>query len=428
MFNILFLYIALILIGIIGLVYLFRYPEVAFAIFLFSYVIKAGAILAWFLNLTLIMLAIAVLGFTVQLATRKKNNFKLQLVDLWLLGFIIILFTGIYLVPNPEAGFIKAIRFATIVFFPYLLARIFFNELIQIYRFLKAILILASIVTIILICTSFLGYTKMHGGRVLSLETNLIPVATFFAVGLVLAVIEAMMPSNRDWKLKRILCITLIPVFFYGIFLTGARGPLIAAVVGLAFYFFVRLMKRTTPNFRLACVTALILIIVGFYYFGDILPNIKSYSLTAIREDLSTAQRLEQYSLVANLFSQSPLLGVGTNGFEQLTGWGYPHNIFMEVAVENGLVGLIFLGAFLVAVAWYGLRFLALYYSHSTELGQKIGLAVLTISIVLLIERQFSFGLDMHKDLFVFLGLVVNLSIIHRLRANLDQKKSVGAS
>ena len=410
----------LILVAVIALVYLLRYPEIALGIFLFSYVIEGGMSLPWFLNLTLVMFVIAVLGFIAQLTIGKKNNFRLQSVDFWLLGFIIILFAGSYLVPNPEAGFIKALRFATIVFFPYLLARVFFNECAQIYRFLKTILVLAAIICIALIAISIKqGIT----GRMALFEANEIPTATLFAVGLVLTVIEAMMPSQRNWKLDRILYVAIIPVFLYGIFLTGVRGPLIAAVVGLALYFFIGFLKRITPKFRVACITALILIIIGFYYLGDRLPNIEAYSLTTIREGLSTAERLEQYSLVRNLFSQSPLLGVGTNGFEQLTGWGYPHNIFMEVAVENGLIGLIFFGTFLGIVGWYGFRFLAFYYRRLDMPKQKIGLIILTISLVLLVGRQFSFGLDMHKDLFVFLALIVNLPVIVKLDLGLKQNK-----
>lgn len=64
--------IALILIGILALIYLLRYPEIAFALFLFSYVIEGGVMLPWFLNLTLILLSIAVLGFVAQLAAGKK--------------------------------------------------------------------------------------------------------------------------------------------------------------------------------------------------------------------------------------------------------------------------------------------------------------------------------------------------------------------
>lgn len=401
--------ILLIPIGTIALVYLLRRPEVAFALFLFSYVIEGGVTLPWFLNLTLVMLAIAALGFTALIAFGKKNIFRIKSVDLWLFGFVIVLFAGSYLVPNPEGGFIKALRVTGTVFLPYLLARVFLDNPAQIYRFLRTILVLAAVVCSMLITI----YTRMEAvGRMSFFQANPIPVATFFAVGLVLSVISAIIPSRRGWELNRILCIAIIPVFLYGIFLTGVRGPLIAAVVGLAFYFFVGFIKRITPNFRVACVTALILIIGGFYYFGDMLPNIEAYSPLVIMEGLSTAERLEQYSLFANLFSQSPLLGVGTNGFEQIVGWGYPHNIFLEIAVENGLIGLIFFGAFLGIVGWYGFRFLVFCYQCSTELGQKIGLMVLTVSLVLLTGRQFSFGLDMHKELFVFLGLVVNLSLI----------------
>jgi len=414
--------ILLIPIGTIALVYLLRRPEVAFALFLFSYVIEGGVILPWFLNLTLVMLAIAALGFVTSIAFGKKNIFRIKSVDLWLFGFVIVLFAGSYLVPNQEEGFIKALRFTGAVFSPYLLARVFLDNPAQIYRFLRTILILAAIVCSMLI---IIALRNEVAGRMFFIEANPIPVATFFAVGLILAVIEVMMPSQKGWKFNRILCTALIPVFLYSIFLTGVRGPLIAVVVGLTVYFFVGFVKKVRPRFRAVSVTTLILIVAGFHLFRDMLPNITAYSLTEITQGLSTIQRLEQYALVTSLFSQSPLLGVGTGGFIQLTGWDYPHNIFLEIAVENGLLGLIFLVIFLSVVVWHGFRFLTVYYPFSTGLGQKIGLMVLTIGITLLIGRQFSFGLNMHKDLFVFLGLAVNLSSV-KLRNREDEFSKEG--
>ena len=40
-----------------------------------------------------------------------------------------------------------------------------------------------------------------------------------------------------------------------------------------------------------------------------------------------------------------------------------------------------------------------------------MGLIILVVAISLIVERQFSFGLDMHKDLFVFFGIIVNLPL-----------------
>ena len=42
-----------------------------------------------------------------------------------------------------------------------------------------------------------------------------------------------------------------------------------------------------------------------------------------------------------------------------------------------------------------------------------MGLIILVIGVSLFVERQFSFGLDMHKDLFVFFGLIINLSSLN---------------
>ena len=205
--------VSFILLAIAGLVYLLRYPQVAFALFIFSYVIEGSATLPWYLNLTLITFAIASLGFMTRVSLRKKNAFELRLPDLYLLGFIVILFAGSYLVPNPQGGFIKALRFVGLVAFPYLLARVFLNKPPQVYRFLKAILISSFILTGILIYTFFLGSPKMHGGRVLFLEASSVPVATLFTVGLVLAIIEAVMPSQGLRKLSRAVYVVMIPVF-----------------------------------------------------------------------------------------------------------------------------------------------------------------------------------------------------------------------
>jgi len=36
-------------------------------------------------------------------------------------------------------------------------------------------------------------------------------------------------------------------------------------------------------------------------------------------------------------------------------------------------------------------------------------MAVLVVGLTLFVEKQFSFSLTMHKDLFAFLGIIVNL-------------------
>jgi hypothetical protein len=72
------------------------------------------------------------------------------------------------------------------------------------------------------------------------------------------------------------------------------------------------------------------------------------------------------------------------------------------------IIGLLFVIPLLNIGRYYSI----LYLPKLDEYSKNIGLIILTLSVTLFIEKQFSYGLDMHKDLFVFLGLMVNLPLI----------------
>jgi hypothetical protein len=128
--------ILLIPIILIVLYFLLKYPEISFAFFISAYVLKGGINIRYF-NLTAILLIITALGFILPLVIGKKISFTFQKADIWLLLFVIVLFTGCFISTNSQEGFIKAIRFTLIVFFPYIfiLARVFL-ELISKFSFL----------------------------------------------------------------------------------------------------------------------------------------------------------------------------------------------------------------------------------------------------------------------------------------------------
>jgi hypothetical protein len=54
-------------------------------------------------------------------------------------------------------------------------------------------------------------------------------------------------------------------------------------------------------------------------------------------------------------------LGGGTNSYYQRTKLDeYPHNIFLEVISENGLIGLLVFLGFLSSIVWAGFRYLSI--------------------------------------------------------------------
>jgi O-antigen ligase len=301
------------------------------------------------------------------------------------------------------------------VVLPYLIARLFFKTYGQIHVFLVTTLGIATTIATALVVLSF---TPLYaGGRLQILKANPIPTGTLLAIGLVIAVIGLTSDLLGKSKKSKGFCIAAILLCFYGLFLSGVRGPLISAIVGLAFYFLILLVRRPRVPAVVGAVAVLLFITFNIWYpyIVRTVPNIGGYSLQAITQGLSTQYRLERYRTAATLFAQNPLLGVGTDGFAQLTGLGYPHNICLEIASENGLIGLLVFVCFLGSITWYGLRWIAMHPTIIDPQARAIGLTVLVVALTLLVEKQFSYGLTMHKDLFAFLGLVVNLPLIARL-------------
>lgn len=402
--------------GTIATFFLFRHPEVAFGLFAYAYVIKGGELLPDPFNLTAILLTIAATGFLLPvLVGKRKIRFRPESPDFWLWIFVIIVIVGSYIVPSPEGGFVKSLRFIAIVFVPYFLARIFLTDFVKIRNFLVTILISASAVAIFMIATWVLGYAKMHGGRVLLLEANPIPVATFFAAGTILAIGGVF--GNLFGKKYRLFLAALIPILLFAMLLTGIRGQLIGLIVGLTFYLSIVLIKKPRLlgcTIALGIPAAFIAIInwnILYRILSENIPNFSAYTLTTIKMGMSTAHRLEQIGLVSELFLKHPIIGAGTGGFAYYTRWGYPHNIILEVLSESGLIGLMVLLGFLFAVAFKAFKIM-LNLRYLDETHRSIGLVILTVAITLFIGRQFSYGLDGNKDLFIFLALITNYYVM----------------
>jgi len=426
-------YLFLIPVGIFTLYYLLKYPEISFALFINAYVIKGGINLGYF-NLTAILLIVTVVGFILkQLIKKDKNaislNFKLESPDKFILLFIAVLVIGCIYSLNRNAGIVKALRFIVLVFVPYLLARIFLVKGDQIKLFLISVSITALTVSVLLVLISIFG--KYTGGRMYFLQANPIPVSLLLVVGLVIFFIGITQNIFNEWKYGKLFCALAIIPLLYSIFLVGSRGPIISAIVGLIFFALILFKTKIKDrNTTIILIITLILILVGISCFDiiysklfanqvipednnvvsevkKIIPNIESFSLKNAK-NMSVNIRLKHYSDAWYLFKNKPLFGIGTGGFPG----GYPHNIFLEIAAENGLLGLIIFFGFLFTICQKGYQFLNENFKKINKHAKIMSLIILAIGISLFVERQFSFGLDMHKDLFAFLGIVVSLPLI----------------
>ena len=137
------------------------------------------------------------------------------------------------------------------------------------------------------------------------------------------------------------------PLLFYIIFalqlilMSGCRQAILGAAIVIALRFFVfrtnnKINKHKSKRL-LGIVLGLAVFVLVLYLFVSN-TQIDVVSNTISEGDFAREAIFEQAVL---LFMQNPQTGVGIGGFQYITGEVYPHNFFLELLCETGLVGTI---------------------------------------------------------------------------------------
>ncbi len=140
-------------------------------------------------------------------------------------------------------------------------------------------------------------------------------------------------------------------VCFFAVLITGTRGPLLS----IFFASFLIILLFSTKGIRLKIIAKLLIMLlmigIGINVFQS--DKIKDsfyginriiYYTTTIGKNTSDRGRIERYNVALNGIFETGGLGVGTGGFATLygvEGRDYPHNIFLEIMVEQGIMGVI---------------------------------------------------------------------------------------
>ena len=152
-------------------------------------------------------------------------------------------------------------------------------------------------------------------------------------------------------KSKVKLFFLLIPVILYSLIFmifSGSKGPLVA-LAGAAFYFtYLINFNIKKIIFSLAIITSLYLLIfnIELPFLNDSFMNF--VDIRYIHSEGSVSTRNDQFFLaLQHIDAWTFLFGAGTGDYGHLY-YGadqsyYPHNIFIEVLYENGIIGLIIL-------------------------------------------------------------------------------------
>jgi O-antigen ligase len=152
----------------------------------------------------------------------------------------------------------------------------------------------------------------------------------------------------------KLLFICALPFLVQPVIWSGSRGPLLAIFSGIMA---IVLLQPRVKSWQKLILT-LVVVGAGLYYFVHSSSQVSQRLATPLAEEASAAYRVIAYIQALGNFANHPLTGIGTGSFYLATNWVplvYPHNLLLEVAAENGIVGLALVIAFLIVTAKYGL-------------------------------------------------------------------------
>ena len=149
--------------------------------------------------------------------------------------------------------------------------------------------------------------------------------------------------SNVKFKNKFIYIIVFI-LAFYVAFRAGSRGPIVGLLLVLLFWYSFR--KKN----MLRAILKFMVILFILYFSSEILLSIitkispvlgERFNIAISGQDLSMMNRFESYDWFLNEIYKNPFFGSHFARLENGMFPGYAHNIFLDILLGFGIVGLV---------------------------------------------------------------------------------------
>ena len=375
----------------------FLIPQLLLAAFLVAGGLKAAPWLSAVpVDLTLLTAA-GVLAAMVVRAWKSDGIRPLPLASLLALGLAGLVGLSVLWSPAPDLGLDKALRFQTftmIAFFaPFVLVRSR-GDLTRLMLFLLG----ASLAVAL---TAVPGADPNQPLTVAGGESE-IELALYSSSGIV-AGIYLLLALETRW---RALLVVPIVMLAQTVIAAGSRGVLIGTVLALLVIAAQAVWRARVKIVPIALIAAAVVALISFgaevagpaaadKYEGLIAGG-------AGPETLGKRNFLVQDGI--RIFLEYPM-GRGASGYEHETGFGYPHNALVEVAAEQGVIGVALLASLIVAA------FAAARRAKEGPLSPEAILAI-GLLIVLVSDAMVSQTFTQFRELWFAMGLALAVPLI----------------
>ena len=320
------------------------------------------------IDISVILISLLLLGLIYLYITNQFTiPIELKLIFYLFVAFSFILFlSGLY-TPSPEYGWIKIGRFIIILLPMFFTPMVLIRSKSDSKKLMRILIIL--FISIIVAMLAQLLFVTISGGlmgylvRVSLSGANPISIARYLAIGGALIFPILIIKSKRKQSLLIISLIVTILIMIS----TGSRGPIVSLFLGIISYTLIFITKDKSKLFyylTFAFIVTVILVLILpenlTYRFYQVTGGDYVLTQTGVKRYSTIASRLHFWSLAFTGWSSGIghlFFGLGAGGFSSLFIWRdfrwYPHNIFLEVLSEFGLIGLALFLTVLILSAWF---------------------------------------------------------------------------
>jgi len=315
-----------------------------------------------------------------------------------------------------------------------ILLLIVFCDLIKNKKDLKQILSIfifsALIISIYALYQKFIGQgvwsTEVWGQLQVLRITSFFPHPNFLGLYLGPLILLGLGYIFSYFKNKNIIigCALLFFIItFLSLIYARSEATILAILVGL---FFLGLIVKSSQKYTLVFLLILLLLIFSF-------PVSRNYFVQKVGlQDLSGQLRFNIWQGAVELIKEKPVLGAGLDGYERLapdyqkrfydphTGelisvetHPYPHNLYLALWLELGLLGLI-------VFAWILIKFFKQGFKQLDKKDVIISVSIMAAMMVIIVH-----GLAdtpyFKNDLAILFWLIIGLNIVNKNILNLEQ-------
>ena len=282
-------------------------------------------------------------------------------------------------------------------------------------RLAIAIVSIASLVCIDALVQHFRGidflrkFTGESGGLRACFETrNGLGGWVIMNIPFILAIIASKKPAFSKKLPVRLFLVLLLACIVFVLILTRSRSAWLGFAFSAAIFIAYFLLKAKI-KIRIIGIAALIILLIGTAF---VLPqNIKSRLASATRIENSTLFRINLWKESLQIIEDFPLFGVGFNTYSKVgpryskgEGGYYPHNSYLHMAAEIGIIGLC---AFLLLIA----KVISLGFTTLQKTGDLLTAGIACSLIALLAQSFFDvnlYALQLATLFWFIIGLLVS--------------------